>query len=117
MMATKAQSAEVPATADSVEGLRRRDYLKVGAVAFAGVGTVAALAPLLRRRDLLRALHPGHPDPAPFGTLRAHVARANYGIDAPNVIRTMGLLALALVGALVSRRLPREPREGGPSRA
>jgi ubiquinol-cytochrome c reductase iron-sulfur subunit len=47
MMATKAQSAEVPATADSVEGLRRRDYLKVGAVAFAGVGTVAALAPLL----------------------------------------------------------------------
>jgi len=46
-MATKAQSAEVPATADSGEGLRRRDYLKVGAVAFAGVGTVAALAPLL----------------------------------------------------------------------
>jgi len=47
MMATKAQSAEVPATADSGEGLRRRDYLKVGAAAFAGVGTVAALAPLL----------------------------------------------------------------------
>ena len=48
MMATKAGSAEVPqsAVADG-EGLRRRDYLKVGAVAFAGVGGVAALAPLL----------------------------------------------------------------------
>ncbi len=47
-MATKAGSAEVPQSevADG-EGLRRRDYLKVGAVAFAGVGGVVALAPLL----------------------------------------------------------------------
>ena len=28
----------------------------------------------------------------------SRVARANYGIDAPNVIRTMGLLALGLMG-------------------
>ena len=47
-MATKAQSAEVPATADSGgDGVRRRDFLNVAAVSFAGVGTVAALAPLL----------------------------------------------------------------------
>jgi ubiquinol-cytochrome c reductase iron-sulfur subunit len=50
MMATKAGSAEVPQTVvveGEGEGLRRRDYLKVGAVAFAGVGAVAAIAPLL----------------------------------------------------------------------
>ena len=47
-MATKAQSAEVPATADTgEEGVRRRDFLNVAAVSFAGVGGVAALAPLL----------------------------------------------------------------------
>ena len=47
-MATKAQSAEVPATADTGEdGVRRRDFLNVAAVSFAGVGGVAALAPLL----------------------------------------------------------------------
>jgi ubiquinol-cytochrome c reductase iron-sulfur subunit len=50
MMATKAGSAEVPQTAGpngEEEGFRRRDYLKVAAVSFAGVGGVAALAPLL----------------------------------------------------------------------
>jgi ubiquinol-cytochrome c reductase iron-sulfur subunit len=48
MMATKAQSAEVSATTDSGgDGVRRRDFLNVAAVSFAGVGTVAALAPLL----------------------------------------------------------------------
>ena len=47
-MATKAQSAEVSATTDSGgDGVRRRDFLNVAAVSFAGVGTVAALAPLL----------------------------------------------------------------------
>ncbi len=49
-MATKAGSAEVSQTAGpdgEGEGLRRRDYLKVGAVAFAGVGAVVAVAPLL----------------------------------------------------------------------
>ncbi|NUQ17770.1 MAG: ubiquinol-cytochrome c reductase iron-sulfur subunit [Sphingomonas sp.] len=48
-MATKAGSAEGSQTAGAEgegEGLRRRDYLKVGAVAFAGVGTVVAIAPL-----------------------------------------------------------------------
>ena len=46
-MATKAQSAEGPAGTDvSGEGVRRRDFLNVAAVSFAGVGTVAALAPL-----------------------------------------------------------------------
>lgn len=49
-MATKAGSAEVSQTAGPEgegEGLRRRDYLKIGAVAFAGVGAVVAIAPLL----------------------------------------------------------------------
>ena len=48
-MATKAGAAEGSQTAGAEgegEGLRRRDYLKVGAVAFAGVGTVVAIAPL-----------------------------------------------------------------------
>jgi ubiquinol-cytochrome c reductase iron-sulfur subunit len=50
-MATKAQSAEVPPAAgadgDSGDGVRRRDFLNVAAVSFAGVGGVVALAPLL----------------------------------------------------------------------
>lgn len=47
-MATKAQSAEVPAaTGTGEDGVRRRDFLNVAAVSFAGVGGVAALAPLL----------------------------------------------------------------------
>src|SRR5215213_11075841 len=48
MMATKAQSAEVSDTSTTGgEGVRRRDFLNVAAVSFAGVGTVAALAPLI----------------------------------------------------------------------
>src|SRR5258708_37989319 len=48
MMATKAHSAEGPESAGlNGEGLRRRDYLKVAAVSFAGVGGLAALAPLI----------------------------------------------------------------------
>ena len=47
-MATKAHSAEGSGTAvPGDEGLRRRDYLKVAAVSFAGVGGLAALAPLI----------------------------------------------------------------------
>jgi ubiquinol-cytochrome c reductase iron-sulfur subunit len=47
MMATKAQSAEGPDSTDaSGEGVRRRDFLNVAAVSFAGVGAVAAIAPL-----------------------------------------------------------------------
>ena len=47
-MATEAQSAEVSgSTATDHDGVRRRDFLNVAAVSFAGVGTVAALAPLL----------------------------------------------------------------------
>ena len=46
-MATKAQSAEVNDTQAASEGVRRRDFLNVAAVSFAGVGGVAALAPLL----------------------------------------------------------------------
>jgi len=50
-MATKAQSAEVPPAAGSdghgEEGVRRRDFLNVAAVSFAGVGGVVALAPML----------------------------------------------------------------------
>src|SRR3982751_1003669 len=48
MMATKAQSAEGPATTDSGgDGVRRRDFLNVAAVSFAGVGAVATLGPLI----------------------------------------------------------------------
>jgi ubiquinol-cytochrome c reductase iron-sulfur subunit len=52
MMATKAQNAEVPPTAgpegeDPSGTYRRRDFLNVAAVSFAGVGAVAAIAPLL----------------------------------------------------------------------
>src|SRR6476469_5836832 len=47
MMATKAQSAEGSATTDSGDGYRRRDFLNIAPVAFAGVGAVATLAPLL----------------------------------------------------------------------
>jgi len=51
-MATKAQTAEGSTTSDSTmdsggDGVRRRDFLNVAAVSFAGVGGVAALAPLL----------------------------------------------------------------------
>ena len=51
-MATKAQSAEVSnTTRPEGEGpsgeYRRRDFLNVAAVSFAGVGAVAAIAPLL----------------------------------------------------------------------
>lgn len=48
-MATKAGSAEVSQTAgstDGEEGVRRRDFLNVAAVSFAGVGGVVALVPL-----------------------------------------------------------------------
>src|ERR1700741_5219942 len=50
MMATKAQSAGVSDNAASGEGrdgVRRRDFLNVAAVSFAGVGGVVALAPLI----------------------------------------------------------------------
>jgi ubiquinol-cytochrome c reductase iron-sulfur subunit len=45
-MATKATSAE-DSTDTGGEGVRRRDFLNVAAVSFAGVGGVVALAPLL----------------------------------------------------------------------
>jgi ubiquinol-cytochrome c reductase iron-sulfur subunit len=50
MMATKAGSAEGSQTAgptDGADGVRRRDFLNVAAVSFAGVGAVVAIAPLL----------------------------------------------------------------------
>jgi ubiquinol-cytochrome c reductase iron-sulfur subunit len=49
MMATKAGSAEVSQTAVTTggeDGVRRRDFLNVAAVSFAGVGAVVAIAPL-----------------------------------------------------------------------
>ena len=49
-MATKAGSAEVSESAGTTggeEGVRRRDFLNVAAVSFAGVGAVVAIAPLL----------------------------------------------------------------------
>lgn len=46
-MATKAGSAEVSQTAGPTgESVRRRDFLNVAAVSFAGVGAVIAIAPL-----------------------------------------------------------------------
>ena len=47
-MATKAHPAEGSTTGDQRgDGFRRRDFLNVAAVSFAGVGGVVALAPLL----------------------------------------------------------------------
>ena len=47
-MATRASTEPVSTTdAPSGDGVRRRDFLNVAAVSFAGVGTVAALAPLV----------------------------------------------------------------------
>ncbi|MBV9526962.1 ubiquinol-cytochrome c reductase iron-sulfur subunit [Sphingomonas sp.] len=50
-MATKASSAEgskdTALAVEGEDGVRRRDYLKVAAVSFAGVGGLATLAPLL----------------------------------------------------------------------
>ena len=50
-MATKAQSAEVSETAgpegEGPDGYRRRDFLNVAAVSFAGVGAVAVTLPLI----------------------------------------------------------------------
>ena len=49
-MATQPQSAEgsqVTGTGSDGDGVRRRDFLNVAAVSFAGVGAVAAVAPLL----------------------------------------------------------------------
>jgi ubiquinol-cytochrome c reductase iron-sulfur subunit len=45
-MATKA-SAEVTDTTEGGEGVRRRDFLNVAAVSFAGVGAVAVALPLI----------------------------------------------------------------------
>jgi len=45
-MATKARSAEGSHDTGG-DGVRRRDFLNVAAVSFAGVGTVAALVPLI----------------------------------------------------------------------
>ena len=46
-MATEAQSAAGSDDTTNEGGVRRRDFLNVAAVSFAGVGTVAAVAPLL----------------------------------------------------------------------
>jgi ubiquinol-cytochrome c reductase iron-sulfur subunit len=46
-MATQARSAEGSQETGSGDGVRRRDFLNVAAVSFVGVGTVAAIAPLL----------------------------------------------------------------------
>src|SRR5688572_15743380 len=48
-MATLEHSAEGSETihADGGEGVRRRDFINVAAVSFAGVGTLAAVAPLI----------------------------------------------------------------------
>ena len=49
-MATEAQSAEVSREAGG-EGVRRRDFLNVAAVSFAGVGVVGAVVPLISQMN------------------------------------------------------------------
>ena len=46
-MATKARSAEVSDHTGGEDGTRRRDFIYVAAVSFAGVGAVVTLAPLI----------------------------------------------------------------------
>src|SRR3954468_10037914 len=46
-MATKARSAEVSDHTGGEDGVRRRDFIYVAAVTFAGVGAVATLGPLI----------------------------------------------------------------------
>jgi ubiquinol-cytochrome c reductase iron-sulfur subunit len=46
-MATKATSAEGSVPPSSEDGVRRRDFLNVAAVSFAGVGGLVTLAPLI----------------------------------------------------------------------
>ena len=48
-MATLEQSAQGSDRAESTDGVRRRDFLNVAAVSFAGVGVVAIALPLSRR--------------------------------------------------------------------
>ena len=48
-MATLEQSAKGSDPAESEGGVRRRDFLNVGAVAFAGVGVVAVALPLIQQ--------------------------------------------------------------------
>src|ERR687889_544160 len=52
-MATLEQSAEGSETihADGGEGVRRRDFINVAAVSFAGVGTLAAVLPLITQMN------------------------------------------------------------------
>ncbi len=46
-MATEAQTAGVTDQVERGDGVRRRDFINVAAVSFAGVGAVAAIAPLI----------------------------------------------------------------------
>ena len=50
-MATLEQSANAPDTAEGDEGVRRRDFLNVAAVSFAGVGVVGAVLPLVTQMN------------------------------------------------------------------
>jgi ubiquinol-cytochrome c reductase iron-sulfur subunit len=50
-MATLEQSANAPDTTEGEEGVRRRDFLNVAAVSFAGVGVVAAVLPLVTQMN------------------------------------------------------------------
>ena len=50
-MATLEQSAQGSDPAESTDGVRRRDFLNVAAVSFAGVGVVAAALPLITQMN------------------------------------------------------------------
>ena len=50
-MATLETSANAPETAEADGGVRRRDFLNVAAVSFAGVGVVAAVLPLVSQMN------------------------------------------------------------------
>ena len=50
-MATLEQSAQGSDRAESTDGVRRRDFLNVAAVSFAGVGVVAVALPLVTQMN------------------------------------------------------------------
>src|SRR5918994_4046488 len=50
-MATLEQSAQGSDPAESTDGVRRRDFINVAAVSFAGVGTLVAVLPLITQMN------------------------------------------------------------------
>src|SRR5919112_730751 len=60
-MATPPVVTEEGAADPNLGGVRRRDFINVAAVTFAGVGGAAALYPLIRQLARSRDARPAHP--------------------------------------------------------